>query len=168
MISKLKDRARRHLGIGIRTKDVAPLGISDSTEMATTVALASILPESPVTPNTTSGTALNNNWNNSTASLPILSLGTEETHKSHALDDNVRPAIDGRHATTKGKSRGEVYLWSGLKTLSEFLESSTEAFAPLKSAISGLKWWIDLYEVRNFTLTCLNPRSQFHIEYHEG
>ncbi|CAE6454511.1 unnamed protein product, partial [Rhizoctonia solani] len=114
--------------------------------MVTTAAPASILPESPVTPNTASGTALNNKWNNSTASLPILSLGTEETHKSHALDDNVRPAIDGRHATTKGKSRGEVYLWSGLKTLSEFLESSTEAFAPLKSAISGLKWWIDLYE----------------------
>ncbi|EUC57206.1 vegetative incompatibility protein HET-E-1 [Rhizoctonia solani AG-3 Rhs1AP] len=36
--------------------------------------------------------------------------------------------------------------WSGLKTLLQILESSSDAFGPLKSAISGLNKCIDIYE----------------------
>ncbi|CAE6454834.1 unnamed protein product [Rhizoctonia solani] len=147
MISNLKDRAKRRLRIGVRTKDVTSPGLPSPTEAPITAIPASTLPESPVVPKTVSGITSNNKWNISTTSLPTLTLlNTEKPHKFNALDDNVRPVIDNRSTTMKAKARADIYMWSGLKTLSGLLDSSTEAFGPLKSAISGLEWWIDLYE----------------------
>ncbi|KAF8704283.1 WD domain, G-beta repeat, partial [Rhizoctonia solani] len=147
MISNLKARAKRRLGIGVRAQDTAVPELPNQTDPSISAIPTSPLPESPTTPsNNTSTVHLNNGWNISTTSLPALTLSTDKPSESSTIDDSVRPVIDNRHSTMRFKTRTEIYLWSGLKKLSSLLDSSTEAFGPLKSAIGGLKWCIDLYE----------------------
>ncbi|KAF8703672.1 hypothetical protein RHS03_06184, partial [Rhizoctonia solani] len=146
MISNLKACAKRHLGIGVQAQDTAVPELPNQTNPSISAIPTSPLPKSPTTPSNTSTVHLNNGWNISTTSLPALTLSTNKPSESSTIDDSVRPVIDNRHSTMKLKTRTEIYLWSGLKKLSSLLDSSTEAFGPLKSAIGGLKWCIDLYK----------------------
>lgn len=60
------------------------------------------------------------------------------------------PSLHKASVPTKQKSsleHAKSTAWAGLKTLLKVLESSADAFGPLKSAIGGLNQCIDIYEV---------------------
>ncbi|CAE6426768.1 unnamed protein product [Rhizoctonia solani] len=164
MLLKLKDSAKRRLRIGTRTQQSALLDLSilnNPTESSSTTIPVSALPTSPGA-HESAGIAQKAKWNSSAISLPGLTPSTGEPLITKATDDNARPTIDKRNTTMKFRARHEFYLWSGLKTLWGILESGAETFGPLRSAIGGLKWWIDLYEVCNFMFVFTHTVIEFY------
>ncbi|CAE7068610.1 unnamed protein product [Rhizoctonia solani] len=147
MLLRLKESAKRRLRIGTQPKDHALDALSpDDPSSVPTAVPASALHPSPVAPSFTTGIVQNPNWNSSASSLPLLTFTTGQPLAPNTTDDNTRPALDNRNTTVKAKTRPGAYLWSGLKSLWGILDSSSERFGPLRSAIGELKWWIDLYE----------------------
>lgn len=78
------------------------------------------------------------------------------TESSSNVVINVQPTVSTAPSTHKtcipsarelGLEHAKSTAWAGLKTLLKVLESSSDAFGPLKSAIGGLNQCIDIYEV---------------------
>ncbi|KDN43046.1 hypothetical protein RSAG8_06369, partial [Rhizoctonia solani AG-8 WAC10335] len=61
------------------------------------------------------------------------------------LGANNTPAASSSEAENQPAKSGMA--WSGVKALNKVLESSSDVFGPLKSAIGGLNKCIDIYEV---------------------
>ncbi|CUA70027.1 putative WD repeat-containing protein alr3466 [Nostoc sp, PCC 7120] [Rhizoctonia solani] len=63
---------------------------------------------------------------------------------------NIAPNEEVQNSRTASKAGNQAWksgmVWPGAKALLSVLESSSEAFGPLKSAISGLNEFFDIYE----------------------
>ena len=83
----------------------------------------------------------------STSSLPRLvasPLPPQDASTIPAMKDSkvISPAFE-----TDNQPGKSSMAWSGVKTLLAVLESSSDAFGPLKSAVGGLNKCISIYEV---------------------
>ncbi|CUA74504.1 putative WD repeat-containing protein alr3466 [Nostoc sp, PCC 7120] [Rhizoctonia solani] len=80
------------------------------------------------------------------SALPELVIPSSSVQDSSkiALDEEIQdPLTTSQAGDQPGKSD---LVWPGVKALLAVLESSSKAFGPLKSAISGLNECIDIYE----------------------
>ncbi|CAE6515427.1 unnamed protein product [Rhizoctonia solani] len=74
----------------------------------------------------------------------LLPVDTTSNDPAGVHDDNP-PAEDSITATDKQPSKAGL-VWTGAKVLLRVVNASADAFPPLKSAVSGLKEIIDIYE----------------------
>jgi hypothetical protein len=163
----LSDKFIRLKGRFKRTPDRGPNASTSVSINSQSTSVPQIVVPDTTTPGSNSPAPLDSTPISTPAfshSAPLAHLATVTLPNTildqHQPTASTASALSTLNATSPSipstsQERSKKPVWAGLKTLMRVIESSTEVFGPLRSAIGELNQGIELFEV----CICTNPCS---------